>query len=77
MTHGNFTAVDAAEVAACPVCDSSQVQCCAPGAADRYMCRDCGARFAEIHTRPRQHDGDGRSGLAAALAAADPEEVGR
>jgi len=77
VTHTDFQALDDAEVAACPACASSQVQCCAPGAGDHYLCRDCGARFAEFVARPRQHDGHGRSGLAAALAAADPEEVGR
>jgi transposase-like protein len=69
--------VPADAVSACRDCDSSQIQHCAPGAAERYVCRDCGARFTEPVARPRQHDGSGRSGLAARLHDADPEEVRR
>jgi len=68
----------------CPECASAAIHTRSQGMAAAwpagrgYYCRDCGARFDEPATRERHQrnaEGTPRNGLAAELAAADPEEV--
>jgi len=83
MKHSDFAALDDDEVAACPECGSSKVRLYSPGGyADhdgtaRYGCRRCEARFDAYDVRARRQPSAGPSGLAARLAAADPDEVSR
>jgi len=67
----------------CPHCDdgrlrvrvpSKPVSTSASGAG--YACRSCGALVADPKVRPRRGDGS-LTGLAARLAAADQDAVGR
>ena len=60
-------------VDACPECDTTAglFSLVAGG----WGCRECGARFDEPRTRPARNTADTRQGLAAELAAADPDEV--
>jgi tRNA(Ile2) C34 agmatinyltransferase TiaS len=60
-------------VDACPECDgtSGLFSLSAGG----FGCRECGARFDEPETRAPRGNTNTRHGLAADLAAADPDEV--
>ncbi|WP_435125338.1 hypothetical protein [Halobaculum sp. D14] len=65
-----------ATTAACPDCGSGDTYELADG---RYGCRGCGTYFDEPDWRPtRRPDGGilGGDGMAARLAAADPDDVG-
>jgi len=74
------------EVRACPSCDEAQLERRSPswnrtvGRPDeRWRCNSCGLLTDEPVIRERRsHPGsDSRSGLAAKLLDADPEEAGR
>jgi transposase-like protein len=64
---------------ACPACDSARIRINATkrekARAPTYRCKDCNATFDDPTTRERQ-GGARLSGLAKALAEADPDAVG-
>lgn len=60
-------------VDACPECDGTSGLFSPVD--DGFACRECGARFDELETRPARSSTDTRQGLAKALADADADEV--
>jgi hypothetical protein len=77
------TPVGEGEVAVCPTCDTTRFHVNTPDAivgagscGRRYWCWECEDGFDEYEVRPRKGH-SGLSGLAADLAAADPDEVSR
>jgi transposase-like protein len=72
-------------VDACPECDTTSGIYRRRGMGDTgrwpsddatYVCRECGATFAEPNEREAQHTNETRKGRAGKLAKADPDEVG-
>jgi len=71
-------------VTACPECDSTHLRSNVGesvagrvGSGHEWSCSACGALFDDPVERDKHRDGGPTRGLAADLAAADPEEVGR
>jgi len=71
-------------VTACPECDSTRIRphvgesVAGPAGSGReWSCSACGALFDDPVERDKHCDSGAAGALAAKLAAADPEEVGR
>ena len=72
------------EVTACPECDSTRIRphvgesvAGRAGSGREWSCSECNALFDDPIERDKHRDGGPTRGLAADLAAADPEEAQR